>query len=129
MLHMFHIYVAIYLDVTCVCNGFQTFYMCFSSVLEACFKCFIYLQTYVASVVSGCFKSRSVWRSDPCMGARNVGVGGGVLARARTYSVDAWEIECSARVCSEVQVLALLYHRASLPHQTHPNNLTRLYIC
>jgi hypothetical protein len=59
---------------------FQTFFMCFSSVSEACFKCFIYLQTYVASVASGCFKSRSVWRSDPCVGVRNAGVGGGVLA-------------------------------------------------
>jgi hypothetical protein len=30
----------------------------FSSVSEACFKCFNYLQTYVATVVFGCFKSR-----------------------------------------------------------------------
>jgi hypothetical protein len=29
------------------------------SVSYACFKCFICLQTYVASVASGCFKSRS----------------------------------------------------------------------
>ena len=31
----------------------------FSSVSEACFKCFNCLQTYVAVVVFGCFKSRS----------------------------------------------------------------------
>jgi hypothetical protein len=31
----------------------------FVTVLDACVKCFICLQTYVASVVSGCFKSRS----------------------------------------------------------------------
>ena len=30
----------------------------FASVLDACFKCFIGLKTYVASVASGCFESR-----------------------------------------------------------------------
>ena len=30
-----------------------------SSVSEVCFKCFIYLQMYVTTVASGCFKSRS----------------------------------------------------------------------
>jgi hypothetical protein len=30
----------------------------FASVLDACFKCFICLQTYVASVASECFKSK-----------------------------------------------------------------------
>jgi hypothetical protein len=39
---MFHIYVAM-------------IFKHFSSVLEACFKCFIYLQT---SVASECFKNR-----------------------------------------------------------------------
>jgi hypothetical protein len=43
MLHMF-------------CNGFQ---VCFVSVSDTCFKYLIYLQTYIASVASGCFKSRS----------------------------------------------------------------------
>jgi hypothetical protein len=38
------------------CDCFQVF---FSSVSYARFKCFICLQTYVVSVVSGCFKSRS----------------------------------------------------------------------
>jgi hypothetical protein len=37
MLQMF------YLDVAYVCNGFQVFFMCFASVSDACFKCFIYL--------------------------------------------------------------------------------------
>jgi len=32
----------------------------FSSVSEASFKCFNCLQTYIATVVFGCFKSRSV---------------------------------------------------------------------
>jgi hypothetical protein len=41
------------------CNGFQVFHVFFASVLDACFDCFIYLQTYVASVVSRCFKRRS----------------------------------------------------------------------
>jgi hypothetical protein len=47
-----------YLDVAYVCNGFQVFSCVFSSVSEACFKCFICLQTYVTTVVFGCFKSK-----------------------------------------------------------------------
>ena len=31
----------------------------FVSVLDACFKCFICLQTYVINVLSGCFQNRS----------------------------------------------------------------------
>jgi hypothetical protein len=50
------------------CNGFQVFSdvfckcfrVCFASVFDACFKYFIYFQTYVASVAFKCFKSRSV---------------------------------------------------------------------
>jgi hypothetical protein len=41
------------------CNGFQVFHVFFASALSACFKCFIYLQTYVANVSYGCFKSKS----------------------------------------------------------------------
>ena len=41
------------------CNGFQVFSGVFLSLLEACFKCFNYLQKYVATVVFRCFKSRS----------------------------------------------------------------------
>jgi hypothetical protein len=48
-----------YLDVAYVCNGFQVFLGVFATVLYACFKCFICLQTYIASVESGCFKIRS----------------------------------------------------------------------
>ena len=44
-----------YLDVACVCNGFQVFLGVFASVSDTDFKCFICL-LYVAS---GCFKSRS----------------------------------------------------------------------
>ena len=40
------------------CNGFKCFLGVFASVSDACFKCFIYLQTYVTSVASECFKSR-----------------------------------------------------------------------
>ena len=53
MLHMFHTYVACVLLICCVCLQW------FSSVSDACFKCFICLQTYVASIAPGCFKSRS----------------------------------------------------------------------
>jgi hypothetical protein len=61
ILYMFHIYV-------CKCfiwmlrmllQWFQVFSGVFASVSDACFKCFICLQTYVASVASECFKSRS----------------------------------------------------------------------
>jgi hypothetical protein len=38
---------------------FKFFLGIFASVSDACFKYFIYLQTYVASVASECFKSRS----------------------------------------------------------------------
>ena len=58
MLHMFHTYVACAFIWMFVygCNGFQVFFRCFSSVLEACFKCLNCLQTYVATVVFGCLK-------------------------------------------------------------------------
>ena len=61
MLHMFHTYVACVLSGCCV--GLQWFSIVFryffSNVSEAYFKCFIYLETYVATVVFGCFKNRS----------------------------------------------------------------------
>jgi hypothetical protein len=41
------------------CNGFQVFSGVFTSVSDACFKCFIYLHTYVSNVASECFKSIS----------------------------------------------------------------------
>jgi hypothetical protein len=36
--------------------AFQVFSGVFASVSEACFKCFICLQTYVANISSECFK-------------------------------------------------------------------------
>jgi hypothetical protein len=60
MLHRFHTYVAsvsrCYLCLQWFLNVFQVF---FWSVSEACFKCFICLQTYVGSATFECFKSRS----------------------------------------------------------------------
>jgi hypothetical protein len=47
-----------YLDIAYVCNGFHVFFTCFVSVLDICFKCFIYLLLYVVNIVSGCLKSR-----------------------------------------------------------------------
>jgi hypothetical protein len=41
------------------CNGFQVFSGVFTSVLDACFKCFIYLHICVSNIASGCFKSIS----------------------------------------------------------------------
>ena len=43
----------------CFCNGFNCFSCVFASFSDACFKYFIWLQTYVASVACKCFKSRS----------------------------------------------------------------------
>jgi hypothetical protein len=54
-----HILQIFYLDIAYVCNGFQVFFICFISVSETCFKGFICLQTYVVSVASKCFKSKS----------------------------------------------------------------------
>jgi len=53
-------YVSSVLSGCCVCVAmlFQLFHV-FLSVSDACFKRFISFQTYVASVVSDCFKSRS----------------------------------------------------------------------
>ena len=51
--HTLHVF---YLDVAYGCSGFQVFFQVFS---EVCFKCFNCLQTYVATIVFGCFKSRS----------------------------------------------------------------------
>jgi hypothetical protein len=56
---MFHTYVASVMDVAYVCNGFQVFLGVFANISNSCFKCFICLHMYVASVVSECFKSRS----------------------------------------------------------------------
>jgi hypothetical protein len=54
---MFHTCVAsVYLDVAYVLQWFSSV---FASVSDACFKCFISLQMYIACVAFGCFKSRS----------------------------------------------------------------------
>jgi hypothetical protein len=59
---MFHTYVASSIFGYCVCVAIlfsSVFSGVFASVLDVCFKCFIYLQMYVASIVSRYFKSRS----------------------------------------------------------------------
>ena len=61
MLHMFHTYDARVLSGCCIrLHWFQVFLGVFASVSNACFKCFIFLQTYVACVASECLKSRSI---------------------------------------------------------------------
>jgi hypothetical protein len=52
-----HMLQVFYVDVAYVCNNFQVLSGIFASVSDACFKCFICLQMYDASVASGCFKS------------------------------------------------------------------------
>jgi hypothetical protein len=61
MMHIFHIYVASVLSGYCIClHWFSSVFRCFLSVSEA--SVFLF---YVASVVSGCFKSRL----DKCSGS------------------------------------------------------------
>ena len=54
-------------DICCKCciwmlhifaMTFQVFSDVFASVLDACFKCFICIKTYVANISFGCYKSR-----------------------------------------------------------------------
>ena len=52
-LQVFHLHAAY------VYNGFSMFLGIFASVLDICFKCFIDLLLYVATVAYVCFKSRS----------------------------------------------------------------------
>jgi hypothetical protein len=54
-----------YLDIAYVYNGFKCFSGIFASVLDACFKCFIYFQMNVTIVASECFKTRSSVPSSP----------------------------------------------------------------
>jgi hypothetical protein len=54
-----HMSQLFYLMLCMFYDGFKCFSGVFVNVSDACFKCFICLQMYVASVVSGCFKSRS----------------------------------------------------------------------
>jgi hypothetical protein len=55
-----HVLQVFYLDVAYVfCNGFLVFLGVLASVSDACFKCFICFQTYVVSIASKYFKSRS----------------------------------------------------------------------
>jgi hypothetical protein len=78
---------------------FKCFSGVFATVLDACFNCFICLQTYIASIASRCFKSRSdvanlirmgsgrggEWSPhERAVGARNSGAGGDVLVPVGT---------------------------------------------
>jgi hypothetical protein len=58
---MFETYVASVLSGYCICFSMacQVFSCVVASVLDACFKCFIYLQTYVVNVSCGYFQNRS----------------------------------------------------------------------
>jgi hypothetical protein len=58
---MFETYVVSVLSGCCICflMACQVFSGVVASVLDACFKCFIYLQTYVVNVLSEYFQNRS----------------------------------------------------------------------
>jgi hypothetical protein len=56
---VFHTYIAsVHLGVAYV-QWFSSVFMRFASVLDVCFRCFICLLLYVATVAFGCFKCRS----------------------------------------------------------------------
>jgi hypothetical protein len=64
MLSVFRCFIRMFASVLfgcCICLQWfsNVFLGVFTSVLDACFKCFICLLSYVATVASGCFKSRS----------------------------------------------------------------------
>jgi hypothetical protein len=106
-----HILQVFYLDAAYILQCFSSiFQVLFASVSEAHFKCFIYLQTYVANVSFWYFKSRSgVTYGDVCgkrEGARAVAArslaGRGDVQVARETSGDtlvesAGASECGAR--------------------------------
>jgi hypothetical protein len=54
---------------------FKYFFRCFASVSNTCFKCFICLLLYIATVAFGCFKSRSGVTHGMCVGDIRGGVG------------------------------------------------------
>ena len=55
-----HIYCKCFIWMLCMfCNGFKCLSGVLANVLDACFKCLIYLPTHIANVVSECFKSGS----------------------------------------------------------------------
>jgi len=81
-----------YMDVVYVCNGFKCFLCVFASVSYACFKCFIYLQTNVASEY---FKTR-LGVSHVAMHVRSGGDASG--PRAQTGGAGtAWARETHAQ--------------------------------
>jgi hypothetical protein len=93
-----HTLQVFYLDVAYVFQWsfkcFQVFWQVFqtyvSSVSNTCFKCFICLHTYVANVLSGCFKNRSgVAVGHP---PSTVGVRAGEVEEARAVSVRGQEV-------------------------------------
>jgi hypothetical protein len=110
---MFHTYV-------CKCFIwmlliFAIIFKCFSdvfvSVLDVCFKCFIYFLLYVATVASGCFKSRlsvahwmrvrsSRWRGR-CLGRR------GWRPERRMTTIGALPCEPNAPYALSLRVQAL----------------------
>jgi hypothetical protein len=55
-----HIFVGVFVGTLHMCcNVFSSVFDVFASVLDACIKCLIFLQMYVAKVSFGCFKTRS----------------------------------------------------------------------
>jgi hypothetical protein len=56
-----------YLMLCMFYNGFKCFSGVFANFSDACFKCFISLQMYVASVVSGCSKVDRVLHFRLCL--------------------------------------------------------------
>jgi hypothetical protein len=60
IVYVSHICLLVFLSRCCICfaMAFSSVLGVFISVSDTCFKCFIYLYTHVAKVLSECFKSR-----------------------------------------------------------------------
>ena len=85
---MFHTYVVSVLSGCCICLQWfsSVFQVGFASVSDVCFKCFICLLLYVASIVSVCSKVDQVLY----MGFAWEAGGGASDPHARTWRGPVW---------------------------------------
>jgi hypothetical protein len=102
-----------YLDVAYVCNGFQVFFMC--NVSNACFKCFICLETYVSNAASERFESISgvthvatgptfCSHQLQLLGRRRAGTnGGGGTSGPRAWSSGAGDVRAARAPCGRAK--------------------------
>jgi hypothetical protein len=116
-------------------NVFSSVLSVFASVSYACFKCFICLQTHVANVSPGCFKSRSsvvhvaMWLTFHIRLLQLLGrcayvweVEGWSIARLKTREAE-WEAREATQTvptwCGHAAVTPRCYASISIANHTH----------